>query len=211
MSIAPLSDDQRDALQEITNIAMGQAGASLAGILDTFVNLSVPRINILEVVQVADSIGRLVGHDKEVTAVRQSFQGYLRGEAIVIYGQDGCKDLADLMGYDEDLDGAAEQELLLDVANVLVGACLGGISEQLRGIVDQPGTELSFCAPSIMAECAPVDTLINPDNLSWTHALLMEVNFTLEERNFISHIVMLMPEDAIDKVRGVIDQFIASF
>jgi chemotaxis protein CheC len=211
MSVTPLTDDQRDALQEITNIAMGQAGASLAGILDTFVNLSVPRINILEVVQVAASIGKLVGHDKEVTAVRQSFQGYLRGEAIVIYGQDGCTDLADLMGYDEDLDGAAEQELLLDVANVLVGACLGGISEQLRGIVDQPGTELSFCAPSIMAECAPVDTLINPDNLSWTHALLMEVNFTLEERNFISHIVMLMPEDAIEKVRGVLDQFIASF
>jgi len=211
MSVNPLSDDQRDALQEITNIAMGQAGASLAGILDTFVNLSVPRINILEVAQVADSIGKLVGRNSEVTAVRQSFHGYLRGEAIVIYGKDGCKDLADLMGYDEDLDGAAEQELLLDVANVLVGAILGGMSEQLRGILEQAGAELSFSAPSIMAENVPVETLITPEKLTWSHALLMEVNFTLEERNFISHIVMLMPEDAIDKVRGVLDQFIESF
>jgi chemotaxis protein CheC len=212
MSIAPLSSDQRDALQELTNIAMGQAGASLASILDTFVNLSVPRTNILGVDKVSAAISDLVGRDFEITAVRQSFQGYLRGEAIVIYGQDGCKELADLMGYDEELDKAAERELLLDVSNVLVGACLGGLTEQLKGIAesDKAG-ELSFAAPSIMAESVPVDTLINPDKLSWTHALLMEVNFTLESRNFVSHLIMLMPEEAIEKMRGILDEFIASF
>ena len=204
MTLTPLSADQRDALQEITNVAMGQAGASLAAILNTFVTLSIPRINIVDVAEVADSMNELIGRNAEVTAARQSFNGYLRGEVLVIYGQDGCNDLADLMGYDDELDRAAEQELLLDVSNVLVGACLCGIAEQLR-------TELSFSAPSLIGEKIPVETLLRPEKLSWSHALLMEVNFRLEERKFTAHLVMLMPEEAIDRMRGVIDAFIESF
>lgn len=207
-----LNEDQRDALQEITNIAMGQAASSLAALLDTFVNISVPRINVVSVDQVAGSISDLVGRNIEVTAVRQSFQGYLRGEAIVIYGQSGCKELADLMGYDQELDRTDEIELLLDVSNVLVGACLGGMAVQLKGASDDAESgELSFSAPSLMAEAVIAEKVINSDKLVWTHALLMEVNFTLENRNFISHLIMFMPEHAIDKIRGILDKFIASF
>lgn len=212
MSIAPLSPDQGDSLQEITNIAMGQAGASLATLLNTFVNLSVPRINLLALPDVSGSIRNLVGSDVEVTAVRQSFQGYLMGEAIVIYQQAGCKELASMLGHTDELNQAAETELLLDVANILVGACLGGITEQLKGISKENNSgELRFSAPSVMAMNVPPETLINPEKLSWTHALLVEVNFTLENRNFVSHLVMLMPEKTIEKIRGVLDEFIASF
>ncbi len=212
MSIAPLTSDQRDSLQEITNIAMGQAGASLATLLDTFVNLSVPRINLLALTDVSAGIRNLVGSDAEVTAVRQSFQGYLLGEAIVIYQQAGCKELADMLGHTDELNQAGETELLLDVANILVGACVGGITEQLKRISKESNSgELRFSAPSVMAVNVRPETLINPEKLSWTHALLVEVNFTLEHRNFVSHLVMLMPEKTIEKIRGVLDEFIASF
>lgn len=213
MSTMSLTEDQRDAMQEITNIAMGRAGSLLATLLGTFVNLSVPRINVLAISEVANAIASMVGSDMEVTAVRQSFQGCLRGEAIVIYGYDGCKELGDLMGYDAVLDSSDEIELLLDVSNILVGACLGGIVDQIKDIAKakEEGGELSFSAPSIMAEGVPASTLIKPDKLTWTHALLLEVNFTLEGRNFISHLCMLMPEQSIEKMRGILDEFIASF
>ena len=42
-----LSQDQKDALQEIANIGMGQAGASIARVLDEFVQLSIPRILVV--------------------------------------------------------------------------------------------------------------------------------------------------------------------
>ena len=211
MSVAPLTEEQRDAMQEITNIAMGQAGSMLATLLGAFVNLSVPRINVLALSEVAGAIGSMVGRNIEITAVRQSFHGDLRGEAIVIYGRDGCKELGDLMGYDEVLDRADEIELLLDVSNILVGACLGGINDQIKGITEAQGAgELSFSAPSLMAEGVPAEVLIDPDKLTWTHALLLEVNFTLEGRDFISHLCMLMPEHSIEKVRNILDEFIAS-
>lgn len=203
MSLTPLTEDQRDALQEVLNIAMGQAGDSLARILDAFVELSVPRIRVVDVSHVADTVREMVGDRHEVTAVRQSFFDDLRGEALVIFGANGCKDLADLMGYAEELDQQSERELLLDVANVLVGAILNGITETL-------GTELSYSAPSIMAEKAQVESLINLDQLSWSHALLLEVNYSLENRDFKSHLLLLMAEEAIDALRRAIDQFMES-
>lgn len=203
MSLTQLSEDQRDALQEVLNIAMGQAGDSLARILDAFVELSVPRIRIVDVGRVADTVREMVGDRQEITAVRQSFFDDLRGEALVIFGASGCKDLADLMGYAEQLDVQSERELLLDVANVLVGAILNGITETL-------GTELSYSAPSIMAERAQVDTLINLEQLSWSHALLLEVNYSLENRDFKSHLLLLMAEEAIESLRRAIDQFMES-
>lgn len=203
MSITPLTEDQRDALQEVLNIAMGQAGDSLARILDAFVELSVPRIRIVDVSKVATTVLEMVGDRQEVTAVRQSFFDDLRGEALIIFGSNGCRDLADLMGYSEDLDAVAEQELLLDVSNVLVGAILNGITETL-------GTEISFSAPSIMAEKVPVDALINLDQLSWSHALLLEVNYSLENRDFRSHLLLLMAEGAIESLRHKIDHFMES-
>lgn len=212
MTLAPLSSDQRDALQELTNIAMGQAGASLATLLDEFVDLSVPRIRIVEVVDLPPALSELVGKDNLVSAVRQSFQGYLRGEAIIIFGEPGCKALADLMGYEGELEETSENELLLDVANVLSGACLGGMMEQIRNFTETNGpAELSFSMPSVMAREVHAEELIDPTKVQWSHSLLLEVNFTIKNRNFIAHLTMLMPEDGIEKIRSIIDEFIAAF
>ena len=201
---ALLNQDQTDALQEVTNIAMGQAGSSLAGILGVFVNLSVPRIRVLDVQTIGQAITDMVGPEKEITAARQSFHGTMRGEALVIYDQEGCMDLADLMGYEEQLEAGTERELLLDVSNVLVGACLGGIAELL-------GASLTYSAPSIMAERIPVARLIDPKKMTWNYALVVEINFTLEARNFTSHLTFLMPEESIHSMGEALDKFMESF
>lgn len=200
MSITHFTDEQRDALQEVLNIAMGQAGNSLARILDTFISLSVPRIRLVNVDEVTTAVIDMVGIRTEVTAVRQAFFDDLRGEAIVIYGQRGCKDLADLMGYPAKMDPATETELVLDVTNVLVGAILNGITETL-------GTEISYSAPSMIAESTPVEKIMDPNQLSWSHALLLEVNYSIEKRDFKSHLLLLMTEDAIDSLRIAVSHF----
>ena len=212
MSQAALSSDQRDALQELTNIAMGQAGASLATLLDEFVDLSVPRIRVVAVVDLPPALAELVGANILVSAVRQSFQGYLRGEAIIIFGEPGCQALADLMGFEGDLGESGENELLLDVANVLSGACLGGMMEQIRAFTETNGpAELGFSMPSLMARQVMAEQLIDPEKVQWSHALLLEVNFTIQNRNFIAHLTMLMPEEGIEKIRSITDEFIAAF
>ncbi len=199
MSIQPYTEDQADALQEVANIAMGQAGDSLARILDNFVTLSVPRIRQIEVKELADTVTAMVG-EEDVSAVRQAFYNALRGEAIVIFTQSGADELAELLGYDCELDAAIEQELLLEVGNLLVGAILNGISDTL-------GTELGFSAPSLMAEHTPLRQVLAPDRLTWEQALLVEVNFSVEKHRFKSHLLMFMTEETIETLRHILDDF----
>lgn len=201
MSVQFLTPDQSDTLQEIVNIAMGQAGDSLARVLDTFVQLSVPRIKLTEVANIGPGLSDLVKNDMLITAVRQSFYDDLSGEAITIFSSEGCRDLSDLMGYQTDLDPLTEKEVLFDVSNILVGACLNGIAEQLNA-------NLSFSAPSLIAENASARELLSPDSLPWDYALQVEVNFKLEQRNFMSHLIIMMAKDAIGSLQRSLEDFL---
>ena len=196
-----LTEDQNEALQEIINIGMGLAGDSLARILKTFVELSIPRIRLVEARDVNKEIEKLVGEKAIVTGVRQAFFSYWRGEAITIYDQNGCNELANLMGYSEDLDKNAEIELLLDVGNVLVGACINGFAEQLE-------VEVNFGPPSVIASNIPVEKLFDPRKLTWSHSLLLEVNFGLENMRFKSHLMVMMSEETIETLKKDLDGFL---
>lgn len=202
MSTHLITADQREALQEIANIGMGQAGASIAKVLGEFVCLSVPTIATLRVLEIADTFGRLLG-DCLVSAVRQAFHGQMRGEVVVIFGQHSATDLAELMGYDDVLHDGAEKELLLDISNVLVGACVGGIAELLR-------IDVGFSAPSFLAHNAAPADLIPAQNAGAQWALLVEVRFKLEVRSFTCHLVLLLPEDEIAALGVELDRFVAN-
>lgn len=197
-----LTYEQRDLLQEIVNIAMGQAGDSLARVLDCFVRLSVPRIKLIEVTHIGDCMASLVKNDMLITAVRQSFYDDLSGEAIVLFSADSYRDLSELMGY-HDLDPQTERELLFDISNIMVGACLNGIAEQLSA-------NLSFSAPSLIAESTTASTLLTPESLPWAYALQVEVNFSLENRNFMSHLIIMMAEEAVESLQQSLDGLLES-
>ena len=105
------------------------------------------------------------------------------------------------MGYSEDLDKNSEVELLLDVGNVIVGACLNGIAEQLE-------VDVNFSPPSVVATNIPVDTLFDPKKMNWKYTLLLEVNFGLENMRFKSHLFTMMSEDTILTLKKDLDGFL---
>jgi len=205
-SVKQYSEDQRDALQEIVNVAMGQAGDSLARLLEVFVTLSVPKIKTLRPSEVRSALRCFVDAEY-VSAIRQSFhddlgQAGLRGEALVVFGDDSFKELAELLAYeDEELSEEAEQELLLDIANVLSGACLTGVAEQFED-------ELSFSAPSFLGQHISVDRLFETERVQWEMALSVEINYTLENRSFNCDLLLLMPDSAIDFLAAKLDKLL---
>lgn len=200
MTIEFISEEQREALQEVANIGMGQAGASIAKVLGEFVELSVPQISAVGAAGIPAALAALAG-DGIASAVRQAFIGELRGEAIVIFAEHSADDLAALLAYGDALDAPASRELLLDISNVLVGACLGGIAELLR-------TTIGFSAPSLLADQVASSQLLRADGISARCALLVEVRFGIEKRVFRCHLVMLMPDDAVTALRRALDRFV---
>ncbi|RJP33649.1 MAG: hypothetical protein C4527_04110 [Candidatus Omnitrophota bacterium] len=203
MNARMLSEDHYEVLREIINIGMGQAGAALAKLLDTFVELAVPNVTMIDAHQLTSVVAEVVDDPGEITAIRQAFYNQLHGEALVIYNRQGCRELADLLGYDDEDIDRSDQELLLDVGNILVGACMNGIAEQLN-----PGHELSFSPPSLFCENMPPDRLFSHHETSWNYALLLKVAFRLEQRAFSSHILIFMPEQSIDYLIQALDKWI---
>lgn len=209
--IPEVTEEHLDCLQEIVNVAMGQAGESLACLLDVFVCLSVPRIRFVASDEITGELQQMMGGP----VVRQAFfrnSGPLdiQGEALLIFGDTSFHDLAELMAYDKELTNAVEQELLLDVSNILNGACLTGIGEQLD-------FELGYSPPSLMRASHNNlnhnnnhnnNKILNENQLSWAQALLIEITYRLENRSFHCELMFLMTGDSIKALFKAIDRFL---
>ena len=80
---APLTDLERDALGELSNIAMARAANSLRQMIEHEVLLSVPSVEILTP-EARDEIIAKPGNPNLV-AVRQDFSGVFSGRALLIF------------------------------------------------------------------------------------------------------------------------------
>lgn len=201
MSAEVLDEDQKDALQEIANIAMGTAASGLATVLESFVRLSVPRIRIVETSRMSDCFSAGQPSDRNVSAVRQAFYGQLDGEVVAVFGEDGCNDLADLLGHERGADQAINEELLLDVSNILIGATMNGIVHQL-------GSELSFSAPAIMCSGVPFAHVFAGQQPISSQALLIQIDFSLEARSFSCHMLTFLTPESFDPLRKSLSRFL---
>jgi len=194
-----LSELQRDALQEIANLGMGQAATRLSGLLHEFIELSVPRVRLVGAADAARALAEMTGIDDTVTAVRQGFRSEIKGEALVICRSDEIVNLGALLhqsyGHEtgDDID-----ELVFDVANLVTGACVSSILEQL-------GRLPVFSPPDLLGGAIALDDVFRADTLAWDLALLIEVHFTLEDQRFRVHLVLLIDEASIRHVSRALD------
>jgi len=199
-----LSEDQRDALQEIANIGMGLAGARLATLLGEFIQLSIPSITPVRVEDLPAVLSEFVGGQEFVTVVRQAFTCDVRGEALVLLGDDAIPELWELMGYDpllDTLDTASEQEVLIDLSNLITGACLSCMFEQL-------GRSLTFSPPTLMGRRVSLTNLLRPEAMAWDLSLLVEVKFSIENHTFCAHLVMFTGQDSLKTLKMALDELL---
>lgn len=191
-----LSEDQRDCLQEISNVAMGQAGDHLARLLDTFVILSVPHVAILTPAEIAMAVQAI--DEDSVSGICQGFiGGGIAGEAMLLFNDTSFVDLAKLMKFEEDLNTLTERELLIDSTNILVGALLRGIAEQLD-------IEFSFGPPAIMGQHQQLDKVLMSKNARWKRTLVIEVNYKIEGKNVQCDLLLVITESSLPRLFGKI-------
>jgi chemotaxis protein CheC len=198
---AMLSEDKRDALQEIVNIGMGAAGAALAEVLGAFVELSVPRIDVLERKRVPTLLNTGSWSENDLEAVRQPFFGGIIGESLMLFDGAEPAHLADLVGYTTAPTREEQQELLLDLANVVIGACVNGIAEPLDEVV-------SFSPPSRLGGRPDACAFVLEDQNQGRQALVINVDFKLEERRFRSRVLVFLSEPSLVRIDNAILRFL---
>ncbi|MBN8445269.1 MAG: response regulator [Gammaproteobacteria bacterium] len=180
----------RDVFQELTNVAMGQAGDLLARLLKVFVKLPIPNVNVIEVSELHMAIASV--EQKETTsAVCQGFiGGGVSGEALLILNDSSFVDIAKLMKYEGRINAKTELELLMDVGNILIGSVLKGLAEQI---------DMSFSQghPVVLGQHAPVSEMIKANAGRWKRTLAIEISYGIENYNINCDLLLLFTEDSI--------------
>lgn len=186
----PLDVDFLDCYREVANVAMGQAASLLARLLDAFVILPVPNVNTLEPSELRMALASTEQYNS-VSAVCQGFTGAgIAGEALLIFNDASFVDIARLMKYPGRLDRAAELELLMDIANILIGACL-------RGIADQFDIRFSQGHPTVLGQHRKVSDLMAANAARWRKTLAMEINYRIEDYRINCDLLLLFTEDSV--------------
>ena len=182
--------DILDAYQEVANVAMGRAGDLLARLLGVFVILPIPNVNMIEVSELRMALNEVADSDT-LSAVCQGFIGAgIAGEALLMFNESSFADIAELMKYKGEIDETAQLELLMDVANILLGACLSGIADQL---------DISFSQghPMVIGRHVKVRDLLKYNASHWKRTLAIEIAYSIENRRINCDLLLLFTEDSL--------------
>lgn len=190
MSGEHLDEELRDVFQEITNVAMGRAADLLARLLNNYVVLPIPVVNLMERAELNMALTSLEEFES-VSAVCQGFVGSrIAGEALLIFNDTSFQDIAELTNFAGEITPQIELELLMDIANILIGACLKGLAEQL---------DISFSQgqPVILGQHLALNDLVSSKSGAWKKALTIEIPYRLEGRNVDCDLLLLFTEDSL--------------
>lgn len=185
----------RDVIQEITNVAMGQAGDLLARLLNVFVQLPIPNVNVMEVSELHMAL-QSIEHSMATSGVCQGFiSSGISGEALLILNDSSFKDIASLLNYQGDLSDDIQLELLMDVSNILIGAVLKGLSIQLD-------MHFSQGHPVVLGQHADVSDLIQSNVGNWKRTLTIEISYGIENYDITCDLLLVFTEDSIKTLKN---------
>ena len=186
-----------ESYREVANVAMGRAGDLLARLLGVKVKMPIPNVNLLAISEL-HMVLKAAADEKSVSAVCQGYTGSgIAGEALILFYDSSFQDLADLMNYTAVLDDASERELLVDLSNILIGAFLKGLSDQLN-------VGFSQSHPKLLGQHLKVSDLLSNRAREWENILAIEINYVVEAHNIQCDLLLLLTEDSLQTLNNKI-------
>lgn len=187
-------EDRFDAYREMANVAMGQAGEKLAKLLGVFINLPIPNVNEIASTELHMAIAE-IKENKSVSAISQGFASAgINGEALLIFNDANFADMVKLLKYDRGAKGiSAEQELeaLMDISNILVGACLTAITEQIE-------VRFSQNHPIVLGRHVDLKQMLSRNVNRWNKVTAIEIAYSIESCDVHFDLMLLFPEASME-------------
>lgn len=190
-----------ECLQEVSNVAMGRAASVLANMLNVFIKLPVPKVNILEVGELHMALDYSVKEDR-CSAVSQGFVGSgIAFESLLIFSDSSLPDMAKLLNVTETIDSVVEVELFMDVSSVLVGPFIDAFGKQLN-------IDFSHSHPVLLARHAKVAELVNAKKAKWRRTLAVEIVYEVENYQISCDLMLLFTEDSVSVLENLLSYLV---
>jgi len=205
-----LGDEERDILQEIMNIGFGSAAADLAGVIDLYVQLSVPTVKVIPATELIDYIQREIPNAHEISIIEQNFWSRFKGMALLAFTSGAGKALLGLLGdmdeqaFESDPLRVLEKETLMEVGNILVGACVGKVAELLGDVV-------TYSPPRILignlSDTNVSKTIFEPRN----YVIILQTVFHFGKQDVQGYLFLVASHDSIGWLRRALQAFMSQY
>lgn len=190
-----LTSRQQDALVELLNIGFGRAAASLSQLTGHRVLLDVPEVSIHPIGRLRDVLGSVFSSD--VASVHQIFAGPVAGDALLVLDYVAAGMLKQLLTDEPALPlpiDASAREVLTEVGNILLNACLGTFGNLLD-------VQVSFSVPQLNLDTLQgvLQTLmVHKEGLRY--ALLVHAGFNLRDAEVRGYLVIVLSVASLDRL-----------
>jgi chemotaxis protein CheC len=197
-----LSARQNDALTELINIAFGLTAAKLSEIAGCRVALDVPIVAIHPIHALARELGPFVSGP--AASVHQVFRGPISGDAILLLNYESAVTLSNLLVEEhlraERLDPSTS-EILTEVGNMLLSACLGMFGNLLQ-------VHVTFSIPSLHLDSLEhflTSLSIEGDELR--HAVIITAPFNIAAKRVEGRVVIILGVSSLERLIHATEQW----
>jgi chemotaxis protein CheC len=187
-----LTSSQQDALTELINIGYARAAAALSDLTGHRISLEVPEVAIHLMPEIKERLERVI--KGEVASVNQVFSGPITGNAILLLDREAALLLNSLLTDRADaaeLDGAA-REVITEVGNIVLNACLGAFGNLLK-------VQVTFTVPYLQVEhFGKVLRSITVAGDELEYALIIHTKFHMRASNVSGYLVIILGVTSLD-------------
>lgn len=201
-----LNELQHDALVEIFNIGVGQAAASMSGIVNEEVTMSVPSISFLNRAEAAILLGGKNKQDQlqRICGVSQHYEGAFQTEAILMFPEDKSLEIVRLMvGQSLSLEELSEmeQEAMSEIGNIILNSCMATLA-------NASGKELQGSLPTYHAGTG--NDILGQSGKQWDGVVMtLKIDFNIERHHIYGYVAFLLDLPALQDLTQHIDGYLA--
>ncbi len=197
-----LDESQKDALTELINIGYARAAGALSQLAGHQIKLEVPRVGIHRIGAMTGMLEGIV--QGEVAAVNQVFQGPVSGNAVLLLDDDAALLLTGLLMGEEKaptvMDSAA-REVLTEVGNIVLNACLGVFGNLLK-------VQVTFSVPRLHVESVEqVFKSIIVADCELEYALVIHTRFFVRKDDVHGYLVIVLGVTSLDRLLFEVKQW----
>jgi chemotaxis protein CheC len=190
-----LNSVQHDALTELINIGYGRAAGALSELTGYRVSLEVPQINMLRIEEVSAQLAALIHGD--VASVNQVFSGPLSGNALLMLDDKAARALSGLLSdsaSQTDVFDSGDREIITEVGNILLNACLGVFGNLLQ-------VQVSFSVPRLnVATVGTVLRSLTVESCELQYGLMIHTRFRLRSNDVTGFLVIVLGITSLDRM-----------
>jgi len=198
-----LTEQQTDALTELINIAFARTGAALSELTGHRVLLEPPTVVLRLSSELDAELSRFL--PGEIAWIHQVFDGPVAGDALLLLNSEGALELTELLTDNSNgshrLDESA-REVLTEVGNILLNACLGVFGNVLH-------VQVGFSVPRLRLD--NVDQLVqwlNSGGDELRYALVIFTKFQVRYSQVNGYLVLVLNMAAFDRLVNEIDHWV---